>query len=333
MLNQPSAGSVAPGTGIDQPSAARHEPEIEILSTYHGSATSRRSVATAGIGECGTRAWTADAFALVCAGVSPEVAGADPRSQRLRRLTGFARMVFDAWKGLWRKRASKRIRRDDSTSAPAAGAPVAIGWVDEPAAEGIVGSAARIGGWALDPMGVEAVEIRYGRARHRARFGLPRHDVATVYPGYPDGGFCGFAFEGALGQRDPPRGSARSRLEVVAIAKDGRETRLGTRSVIDPAALETWRDFDAGETGARPDARPFFLLPALSGIPLRSAEGLDTRYAPYLSSTTRIGMRVPILYLRTTHGADGDYAFDPDFDTTRRQGARTIADDSLSALL
>jgi hypothetical protein len=242
-------------------------------------------------------------------------------------------MVFDAWKGLLRKRASRRMRRDDSTSVPVAGAPATIGWVDEPAAEGIVGNAARIRGWALDPLGVEVVEVRYGGARHRARFGLPRHDVAAVYPGYPDGGYCGFEFEGVLGQRDPPVGTARSRLTVVAIAKDGRETRLGTRSVIDPAALETWRDVAAGEAGDHPGVHPFFLLPALSGVPSRSAEGLDTRYAPYLSSTTRIGMRVPILYLRTTRGAEGDYAFDPDFDTTRRQGARTVADDSLSALL
>ncbi|HSQ82942.1 MAG TPA: hypothetical protein VLU54_17730 [Casimicrobiaceae bacterium] len=228
------------------------------------------------------------------------------------------------------------MRQADSTSAPVAGAPATIGWVDEPAAEGIVGTRARISGWALDPLGVEAVEIRYCGACHRAQFGLPRQDVAAVYPGYPDGGSCGFEFEGLLAQRDSSAAGVRSRLEVVATARDGRETLLGSRSVIAAEAFETWRDFatgDAGEPGGTDDARPFFLLPALSGVPGRSAEGLDTRYAPYLSSTTRIGMRVPILYLRTTRGVDGDYAFDPDFDTTRRQGTRAVADDSLSALL
>ena len=229
------------------------------------------------------------------------------------------------------------MRGDDSTSAPpVADAPVTIGWVDAPEAEGIVGTQARITGWALDPVGIAAIELRQGGLRQVAAFGRARHDVEAVHPGYPDGGFCGFAFEGSLARDDSPATPARSRLEVVAIAADGRETVLGTRSVIAPEALVTWRDFDPGaacDPGEACGAGRFFLLPALSGIPARSGEGLDTRYAPYLSSSTGIGMRVPILYLRTTLGASGDYAFDPDFDTTRRHGERAIADDSLSALL
>ncbi len=229
------------------------------------------------------------------------------------------------------------MRGDDSTSAPpVACAPVTIGWVDAPEAEGIVGTRARITGWALDPVGIAAIELRHGGLRQLAAFGLARHDVAAVHPGYPDGGFCGFAFEGSLVRDDSPASPARSRLEVVAIAADGRETLLGTRSVIAPEALVIWRDFDAGaarDPGEACGAGTFFVLPALSGVPARSGEGLETRYAPYLSPSTGIGMRVPILYLRTTLGASGDYAFDPDFDTTRRHGERAIADDSLSALL
>jgi hypothetical protein len=41
-------------------------------------------------------------------------------------------------------------------------------------------------------------------------------------------------------------------------------------------------------------------------------------------------MRVPILYLRSTKGAAGDYAFDPDWDIARRCGEKPIAEDSLS---
>jgi hypothetical protein len=251
------------------------------------------------------------------------------------------RIVLDAWRRLWKgrvwnRRAAQSLRRDDSTSAPAADAPVTIGWVDEPGAEGIVGTQARVAGWALDPVGIGAIELRHGGARQVATFGLARHDVAAIHPGYPDGGLCGFAFEGSLAQDDSAATVARTRLEVVAIAVDGRETLLGTRSVIAPEVLGTWRDFDAGagrDAGEACGAATFFLLPALSGVPTRSAEGLEARYAPYLSSSTRIGMRVPILYLRTTLGTTGDYAFDPDFDTTRRHGERAIADDSLSALL
>ena len=52
---------------------------------------------------------------------------------------------------------------------------------------------------------------------------------------------------------------------------------------------------------ARADAAPFFLLPAVSGDHGGRRVRMDTRYAAYVSPTTRIGMRVPILYLRTTH--------------------------------
>ncbi|MDE2357904.1 MAG: hypothetical protein KGL70_00805, partial [Betaproteobacteria bacterium] len=224
-------------------------------------------------------------------------------------------------------------RPADSTSVPAAASRVTIGWIDEPAAEGIVGSRIRIAGWALDTLGVASVEIRHAGVRHAAQFGRPRHDVAVVHPGYPDGSFGGFEFEGPLGRGGANPRVSRSRLEVVAIARDGRETLLGTRSVIAPESLQIWRDFDQRGSRDGHGSDAFFLLPALSGIPAGSAEGLGARYMPYLSPTTRIGMRVPILYLRTTQGAAGDWAFDPDFDVARTHGARAVAEDSLTALL
>jgi len=116
-------------------------------------------------------------------------------------------------------------------------------------------------------------------------------------------------------------------MSVVAIAKAGGETVLGTRSIIDPAALTRWSAFTPK------NARPFYLLPALSGLDLGGAVELDTMYTPYLSPTLRAGFRVPVLYLRTTKGAAADYSFDPDWDATRKCGERRIADDSLSAVL
>jgi hypothetical protein len=44
-------------------------------------------------------------------------------------------------------------------------------------------------------------------------------------------------------------------------------------------------------------------------------------------------MRVPILYMRTTTGADGDFCFDAGFDVGRRVGGRAIADDALAPVL
>ena len=78
---------------------------------------------------------------------------------------------------------------------------------------------------------------------------------------------------------------------------------------------------------------PFYLLPALSAIGLGGARDLERWYVPYLSPTIGIGMRVPILYLRTTYGRDHDYLFDPDWDIERRCGGRRIAEDSLNATI
>lgn len=202
-----------------------------------------------------------------------------------------------------------------------------IGWVDEPAAEGTLGTVFRARGWALDMGGIAAIEIRCNGTRLPARYGLVRSDVAAIHPAYPDGECCGFDFEFDLGGCVGAFKLPRQRVEVVAIARDGRETLLARKSLIDPAYSALWR----GVTP--PSARPFFLLPALSGVPDHAIGPLEFRYRPYESQTIRAGMRVPILYLRTTLGARGDYAFDPRFDTAQASGGRRIADDSLGAAL
>ena len=202
-----------------------------------------------------------------------------------------------------------------------------IGWVDEPQSEGIVGPEIRVTGWALAASGIRTVEIRLGGVSFAARYGLPRHDVADVRPGYADNPNGGFAFAGSLASCVAPDNVDRRHLAIVAIANDGRETVLGERTLVEPRAHARWRFV------RRDGARPFFLLPAVSGIAQGGAFAMETRYAAYASATTRIGMRVPILYLRTTLGDQGAYAFDPRFDVGRLVADRAIADDALESVL
>ena len=203
----------------------------------------------------------------------------------------------------------------------------AIGWIDEPLAEGIVGPRVRITGWALASRGIRSVEVRLDGRAHEARYGLPRHDVAAVRPGYPDNPHAGFEFDADLSHVPAASRVLRRTLTIVAVARDGSETVLGRRTLVEASAHERWRFLrDAPGT-------PFHLVPALSGVAAGAAFGLDVRYSAYLSKTARIGMRVPILYLRTTLGASGDYAFDPDFDVTRRNGQRVVVDDALAPVL
>lgn len=207
-----------------------------------------------------------------------------------------------------------------------------IGNVETPTSEGVIGPEVKIAGWALDPAGIRAVEIRAGDRRFLATIGITRPDVARVHPDFPDSARAGFEFAGDFTSLPAPPGVDRRTLIVVAIAKDGRETTLATKSLIEPAALSRWQSL-ANPSGSTPTRAPFHILPALSAIGLGGALELDDAYTPYLSETMRIGMRVPILYLRTTRGAADDYAFDPDWDIERRCGARRISEDSLGTTI
>ena len=200
------------------------------------------------------------------------------------------------------------------------------GALDRPAAEGIVGPRIAVSGWALARPALRGVEIRIDGQRFAATTRIARADVAAVKQTFPDAGRAGFEFTGDLSSHPAARGVDRRELSVVAIAVDGRERVLARRSVIEPAALARWSFVKA--RGPK-----FYLLPALSGIGLGGAAELDDFYAPYVSSTTATGMRVPILYLRTTRGAASDYTFDPAWDIERRCGERRIAEDTLGGTL
>jgi len=197
--------------------------------------------------------------------------------------------------------------------------PATIGAVEMPEAEGIIGPRISLAGWALDPTGIRAVEVRVGGNAMPARIGIERADIAALHPGFPESARAGFALDGDLSAAAAAPGTDRRVMTVVAIAKDGRETTLARKSLIDPAALTRWNSLANSAPSATP---PFYLLPALAAISLGGARDLDRRYTPYLSSTVKGGMRVPILYLRTTFGPARDYAFDPDWDTRRRCGER-----------
>src|SRR5438477_11683137 len=125
-----------------------------------------------------------------------------------------------------------------------------------------------------------------------------------------------------------PRTRQRHELTVVAVSRAGTETVLARKGLVAPAALEQWRSLYLQRHGER--STPFYLIPALSAIGLGGANELDTTYTEYLSPTFRVGMRVPILYLRTTLGAAHDWVFDPNWNIEKRCGERRIAEDSLS---
>lgn len=72
---------------------------------------------------------------------------------------------------------------------------------------------------------------------------------------------------------------------------------------------------------------------AASAISLGGLKDVEKEYPAYYSRTMRVGVAVPILYLRTTFGTAGDWVFDPDFGVDHRCKTRAIAEDSLNGLM
>jgi hypothetical protein len=213
-------------------------------------------------------------------------------------------------------------------AAPAAKpTSVPVGDVERPQTEAVVGPKIVLTGWATAPAGIRAVEIRMEGRVFPAKLGVTRLDVVRIRPDLGTKPDTGWEFVGDFTGDVPPPGVNRRILTIVAVGNDGRETVLGRKSLVEPAALARWADFTPKGT------TPFYLLPALSGLDLNGASELDTIYAPYLSPTVRAGFRGPILYLRMTRGAAHDYVFDPDWDPVRKCGERRIGDDSLNAVI
>ena len=124
-----------------------------------------------------------------------------------------------------------------------------IGAVDMPRDEAIVGPQVRVSGWALDSVGVARVEIRLDDLRFNAVIGVARLDVlAPVKKDFPQSDRAGFEFTGDFTAYAAAPGVDRRILSVVAVAQDGRESVLGRKSVIEPAALMRWRDVAQGSS-------------------------------------------------------------------------------------
>ncbi len=205
--------------------------------------------------------------------------------------------------------------------------PGTIGSIDAPADEAIVSNEVRVSGWALDPKGIRSVEIKIDGASWPATLHVKRPDVAAVRADYPDSAAAGFEFDHDFSDLDP----IRHEIRVVAVNGEGRESELGKRSLVPPLALSRWKDMPARQPGQF--SGPFYFLMATSGVASGGAAGVDTEYRDYLSGTTRIGIAVPILYLRTTKGEKGDWEFDPDFDLRTTCKQTIVAGDSLKGVM
>jgi len=209
--------------------------------------------------------------------------------------------------------------------------PGTQGWVDGPVADAVRGPTVLFNGWAVDPTGIRAVELRAGGRTFVAKHGIPRQDIAAVRPGYPNSATAGWEFSGDFGALVADAGGGRVPVEVVAINGEGVPTLIGRRTIVPPTDASPWKSL--WESRANRDAKPFYIVPGVSGVGLGGAGELDTIYDAYRSPTFGVGVRVPILYMRTTKGAKADFEFDPAWNIERKCGERRIAEDTLDQVI
>ena len=220
-----------------------------------------------------------------------------------------------------------------ATPAPAkAGSPAAatqriLGWVDAPAADVVVADRVGFAGWAVAAAGVRSVDVVIDGTQHPAQYGLVRDDVAAQHGDFPDARKSGWHLDADLAGLPLQRHD----VSVVVTDRAGAKSTLARRSVVAPQTLAQWNALAAANPGFA--ARPFWFLMATSGVVQGGAKGIETQYRALTSTTMHVGMSVPILYMRTTRGAAGDYAFDPGFDLTRKCGHRAVADDNLDGVI
>jgi len=203
----------------------------------------------------------------------------------------------------------------------------ATGFVDYPKPNQWNSEYVRIEGWVFDPDNVVAVEaILNGKQVLSTATNLPRADVLQAYP-TAGTQTPGFMLQGDLSSQL----SGQDELVVSSVDTNGNKTELA-RFNWSGTSGPTWTERAEHFSGW--DQEPFYLPVATSGFNDSEAKAVLDQYAPYQTSTFKVGVRVPILYMRTTQGRDSDWQFDPDFDTSIvGQSGKRIAEDSLNGVL
>lgn len=215
------------------------------------------------------------------------------------------------------------------------------GWIEAPASNNINTDELKVSGWAIDPEGVARVEILLDGKAKLASYGSERHDVAAANKDIPNALTSGFEIS-------VPLSEGAHELKVVVTDKKGDWAVIAERTIRrrNPDNRHAQLLKERGEASDK-----FYLAFATSGVTdieideqgvqhavNRANNGIfeiKGLYGPLESETIKVGIRVPLLYMRSTKGRAADWAFDADFNP---QGPRCgdgviIAEDSLNGIL
>jgi hypothetical protein len=240
---------------------------------------------------------------------------------------GFALLVLGSW--LWRI-VEKRGNHGEVVTVSAASIydiRPAAGNLDTKSHEAVHDGELRLNGWALHEAGITSATLVINEERRvPVSYGTPRGDVKLAFPNASGAGNAGFHLTLPIGWR----GTGGHQFELELSLLNGKVARLGPWFLELPPARAWSVPIGLSST------TPFHLVIATSNLKRGGAQGINERFGAYASSTMRIGISVPILYLRTTRGRAGDWVFDPEFDTSKKcsEGReRALVEDNLESVI
>ena len=185
-----------------------------------------------------------------------------------------------------------------------------------------------VGGWIWagieDP--VLRVVLESGSWSYPLDSGLERGDVAA-HLGKPEATESGFHGRLLL----PAAMGSDELLQIVAYRQSG--DRVVLKNIrYRPVKLSTlWSSWLDQYPSWRED--PFWFALGTSGISARGNQGFSEAYRKYDSGTIRVGLRVPILYMRSTRGREEDWQFESDLGRVMLDTGFLLVDDWLEGLI
>lgn len=150
-----------------------------------------------------------------------------------------------------------------------------------------------------------------------------RHDVCSAYPAMDKERNTGFKLQVPItAEQFAWRGT--SEVKLFYISSTGKQ--LLARSAIFHADSYPQTQPDASKI--------FYFTVASSNISLGGFGDFKEKLAPFAVGHCQLGFMAPVLYMRSTLGAEHDWAFDPSFDETRTQAnGKLVLADSLQSIL
>lgn len=185
-------------------------------------------------------------------------------------------------------------------------------------------------GWIAHARRIVRVELRIDGVAMPGVL-APASPLVVQQSGLPADVITEFSVSGRLPAPEENDARRRAVAEIVAVPEDGAPFVLVRQVYANGPRNDEWSSL--ADAQGLLGTNVFHILPGASNIIGGGAAELAEVYAPFHSRTVKSGMRVPILYMRTTLGRDRDFVFDPRWDTSRKCGDRIIAEDSLDGVI